>query len=111
MIFTSAAVIAGLYAFVCHVREERAARCGVRRVRDTHPAAWHSMHWFYRRVVSPSITIRVLRARHSVNDSRFEEQFDVVRHLARQKLIALGAATICIALLLMGTEFWGWAWD
>ena len=111
MIFTSAAVIAGLYAFVCHVREERAARFAVRQVGDAHPAAWHSMHWFYRRVVSPSITIRVLRARYSVKDPHFEQQFDVVRHLARQKLIALGAAFICIAPLLVGTEFWGWAWD
>jgi len=110
MIFTSAAVIAGLYAFVCHVREERAARLAVRQVRDAHPAIWHSMHWFYRRVVSPSITIRLLRATHSLNDPHFKRQFDVVKHLARQKLIALGAAFLCIALLLMGSEFWGWTW-
>ena len=36
MIFTSGAVIAGFYAFVCHVREERAARFAVRQVRDAH---------------------------------------------------------------------------
>jgi hypothetical protein len=110
ILLTAIAALAGVYAFVCHVREERAARAAVRRVRERQPAAWQSLGWAYRRLTSPSITIRVLRGRHGALDPAFEQQLGVVTRLTRQKLTALGVGLVSIAFLVIGIRFPGWTW-
>ena len=111
IIFTSAATIAGLYAFACQIREDRVACEAVRRVRERHPGACQSMSWVLRRIANPSVKLRELRSRHGVSDGDLEQQIELVQRLERHKIVALGAAFLCIAVLLVGSQFWGWVWD
>jgi hypothetical protein len=111
VVFVSIAVVAGLYAFLCYIREERIARAAVKRARDAHPAVWQQLGWVYRRIMNPTITIRMLRDRYGVTDPDFDAQLERVRRLARHKLIAVGVGFLCVAIVLAGTELWGWVWD
>ena len=111
IIFTSAATISGLYAFACQIREDRVAREVVRRVRERHPAAWQRMSWVHRRIANPSVKLRELLSKHGVSDGNLEQQIELVERLERHKIVALGAAFLCIAVLLVGSQVWGWVWD
>ena len=104
------AALAALYAFVCHVREERAARAAVRRVRERHPAAWQGLGWIYRRLASPSITVRILRTRDEARDPAFDEDVRLIARLTRHKLVAIGVGLACVVLIVLGTKFLGWTW-
>lgn len=104
-------MVAILYAFVCQIRAQRIARKAVRRLREISPRPWQSIHWFYRRLTSPVITMKVFRARHGLSDPSVQEQFERVTRLERRQLVAICAAALCIAITLVGTRFWGWAWD
>lgn len=103
--------LAMLYAFVCQLREERIARAAVKRARHAYPAVWQRMGWVYRRIMNPTFTIRRLRDHYGVSDPDFDAQLAEVRQLGRRKLIAVGAAFLCLAIVLAGTKLWGWAWD
>ena len=111
VVCVSLMTVAVLYAFVCGIREERIARAAVRRARETYPEIWQSMGWVYRRIMNPTITIRTLRNQYGVSDPDFDQRFEVVKRLARRKIIAVGAAFLCLAVLLAGTELCGWTWD
>jgi hypothetical protein len=111
IVLTVAAVAAAVYAFVCGLREDRIARTVVKRVRETSPEAWASLNWFFRRLVSPTITLKILRRRHRPSDRHWEHELDRLRRVERQKFAALGVAVACIGLVLIGTAFWGWTWD
>ncbi len=112
IVFTTAGIVAAVYAFICHIRAERVARVAVNRVRDTRPGAWHSVvanNWLLR-VADPAITIRVLRARHDVSDPQFDDHFQRVQDIERREYRAVAAAFVCIAVVLIGTRYWGWTW-
>jgi hypothetical protein len=113
IVFTSVGVIAAVYAFICEVRAERVARVAVRRVRAAQPGLWQSLvaeNWLLR-FANPAITIKLLCARHGARDTHFDEHFERVRQLQRRGHIAIGVASVSIALVLIGTRFWGWTWD
>ena len=113
IVFTSVGVIAVIYAFICQVRAERVARGAVKRVRATQPGLWQSLvhdNWLLR-VANPTITIKLLRARHGASDPQFDEHVERVKQLERRGRIAIGAAVVSMTLVLVGTRFWGWAWD
>jgi hypothetical protein len=103
--------LAMLYAFVCQLREERIARAAVRRAREAYPAVWERLGWAYRRIMNPTFTIRMLSDRYGVSDPDFDVQLDEVRRLGRRKLVAVGAAFLCLVIVIVGTQLWGWAWD
>ena len=111
--FTSVGVLAVVYAFVCQVRAERVARFAVKRVRAANPGLWQSVvhdNWLLR-VANPAITIKLLRARHRARDPEFDQHFERVRQLERRGHVAIAAAGVSIAMVLIGTRFWGWTWD
>lgn len=113
IVFTSVGLIAAVYAFICQVRAERVARVAVRRVRATQPGLWQRLvhdNWLLR-FANPAITIKLLRARHGAGDPHLDQHFERVRQLQRRGHIAIGVASAAIALVLIGTRFWGWAWD
>ena len=103
--------VAMLYAFVCQLREERIARAAVKRARAAYPEVWQRLGWVYRTIMNPTFTIRTLSDRHGVSDPDFDVQLDEVRRLARRKLVAVGVAALCLAIVIAGTQLWGWAWD
>ena len=112
IVFTTAGMVAAVYAFICQIRAGRVARVAVNRVRDTRPGAWQSVlagNWLLR-VANPAITIRVLRARHDVSDPHFDDHFERVREIERRGYRALAVAFVCIAVVLIGTRYWGWTW-
>jgi hypothetical protein len=103
--------LAMLYAFICQLREERIARAAVKRARDAHPEVWQRLGWVYRRIMNPTFTIRLLSDRYGVSDPNFDAQLAEVRSLGRRKLVAVGAAFLCLAIVIIGTQLWGWDWD
>jgi hypothetical protein len=109
IVFTTVGVVATVYAFICHVRAERVARTAMKRVRAMHPGLWQRLDWLLR-LASPAITMTVLRARHGTSDPHFDRHLQRVKRLQRRGHVALAAGFVCIALLLIGTRFWGWTW-
>lgn len=109
IVFTTVGVITAVYAFICRVQAERVARAAMKRVRATQPGLWQSLDWLLR-IANPAITLKVLRARHGTSDPHFDRHLERVRQLERRGHVALAAGSLCIALLLIGTRFWGWTW-
>jgi hypothetical protein len=112
VLLTAAGAVAAVYAFICHIRAERLARVTMNRVRATQPGVWQRLiadHWLLR-IANPAITIKVWRARHGSPDAHFDDELERVRRIERQEYVAVGAAGVCIALVLVGTRYWGWSW-
>jgi len=110
IIFTAVGLIAALYAFVCHVRAERAARIAMKRLRGTRPAAWHSLGWLFR-LANPAFTVNVLRARHHISDAQLDRQCQLVKRHQRHEWFAVAVALASVAVVLIGARFWGWKFD
>ena len=110
IVLTMVGLVAAVYAFICKIRAERVARAAVTRVRTLRPGVWQSLvadNWLFR-FMSPAITIRVLRDRHGVSDPHFDEHVERFREIERRGHLAIAAAFASIALLLIGTRYWGW---
>ena len=109
-ILISTAAVSVVYAFVCKIRLSKGADKLSRRLEKERPDLWSGLNAFARNWGGGHPGIKLLYRRKAVDLPGFDEEYRQLRALERKLLKGLGLGSACIALLLIGTRFWGWAW-
>lgn len=104
------AAVAIIYAYICQIRQESAARRMRAWVRETHPEAWNDLNWIHRNAIGGTIGLKRLQGGALGDDEAFAERYAKLTRLDRHKLVGIGIGVIGIGLAVVGTLYWGWSW-
>ena len=80
-----------------------------RWVEETHPGAWNALPWTLRQI-GRRAAIERLRHDGLDKDPEFARLYDSFRAMNRWMIVFTIIGAVPLTLVILGTQFWGWAW-
>lgn len=110
IVLTLVATIAGVYAFVCEIREDNRARRMRAWILEHHPDRWRELPWIVQRIAKATIGLRILKRRGLSADPEFAARYAEIMRVERRQLIAIAVIAISITMVFLGIRVLGWVW-
>ncbi len=107
MIVLSIGVVAAVYAFYLDVRRTSAFSRLLAWLRSEREDDWEGLSRADRFLSFRAVEI--LRRGALAGDPEFQSRYAPTRH-GRRFVVAMTVTTAAIALVILGTSFWGWSW-
>lgn len=102
--------VAVISAFLSEIRITQRARKLRDWVEVAHPDLWSDLNFVARHWYGGHPGLKLLYKRNQVNHPRFRREYERIRSDERQQLIGLGVGIVCIGLIVVGQQLWGWQW-
>ena len=109
-ILVSLAGVSIVYAFVCEIQLSRKASKLRNWLQQERPDLWSELNFFARNWNGGQPGLKILYRRNVVGLPMFDQQYKQLRSLERKLLCGIGIGSVYIALVLVGSRFWGWHW-
>ena len=109
-ILISAACVSIAYAFLCEIRLSGKAAKLSKWVKNERPDLWSNLNFIARNWNGGQPGLKLLYRRKVVGLPRFDKEYKELQSLERKLLWGIGIGSACIALVLIGSKFWGWHW-
>ena len=106
----SIAAVALVYAYVCEIRMDSAARRVRSWLEEARPEAWTGLNAVHRHALGGRIGLKALRKGRLADDDDFAERYAKVAALERRKLVGMLFGALGIAVAITGSAVFGWAW-
>lgn len=103
------AVVCALLGLLFNLRESKKARELREDLRARFPAAWGRIPWVQRVVLSPRYAARRLQRSGELPAAEYHAAVAPLRRLQRAKRVCAASGIVCLALMLIGARYWGWA--
>ena len=107
-ILISLAGVSLVYAFVCNIRLSRKARKLANWLQKERPDLWSELNSFAKNYNGGHPGLKILHRRNVVGLPLFDQQYEQLHSLERKLLWGIGIGSVCIALVIAGSKFWGW---
>jgi len=106
----SVAAAALVYAYVCEIRMDSAAR----RVRawlvEARPEAWADLNAVHRHALGGRIGLKALRKGRLADDDDLAARYAEVEALGHRKLLGMLIGGLGIGVAIAGSVLFGWTW-
>lgn len=109
MVLITLAVIVSLLAWVLSFRTSRRNRALIDHLQKTRATEWRSVPWLTRTVNPRGVVERFRRSGQSV-DPEFTLLYQERKRFVRAEIACIAVAAALIAVTIIGTKYWGWAW-
>lgn len=103
------AAVAGLGGFLLDLRKQKRIRELVARIKAQDSATWSALAW-HQRVLIPRGGLSILFKRATVNDPESLRAYAALQRVEKRQLALIVLAAVAIALVIIGTRYWGWSW-
>lgn len=107
VVLVAVAAVAVFWMFIWKTKTERRATRLIDWVWQNHPDAWRSLPWADRNIFRERGLARLARA-NAIPDPYFEHEYGQIAPFRRHIVIAGAVAGTAIALILIGTSWFGW---
>lgn len=103
------ALVACVYAFVLEARRGRRTERLAKWVEAACPQEWDAFHWTARKFNRGGALAHLYR-RNLIADPHFASEYEAVKPFQRRQVIGFLIGVGAIALVIIGSRYWGWEW-
>jgi len=106
----SVSAVALVYAYVCELRMDSAARRVRSWLETARPEAWTGLNAVHRHALGGRIGLKALRRGLLGEDQEFAERYIPILRLERRKILGMLIGAMGIGTAITGAAVFGWAW-
>ena len=109
MVLITLAAVVSLLAWWLSARNSRRTRTLLAHLEQNQESFWRSQQSLSRKL-NPVGIIEAYRRSAQASDREFDALYQARKSGTRAQIFAIVLAATLIALVLIGTRFWGWGW-